>query len=192
MPGMLVKTGMNGRKGSRLASTSPLGFGRVDFGDGPVQRIDLLEMQPQQAAMVLGHPSAQGLGQRLGRGLDPRAGQTGELGRVGLAADQGLDHRPPAGSDEIGDRRIQLDVGLVQRLLQALDVAGALPRELLARPQQTALLLRLGILARISPCASNVASFTSVLRPGTFLTWAALASISSKSPSLRMFQTGCR
>ena len=38
-------------------------------------------------------------------------------------------------------------------------------------------------LARIRPwasrSASQVASFTSVLRPGTFLTWAALARISS-------------
>src|SRR5580700_6384839 len=49
-------------------------------------------------------------------------------------------------------------------------------------------------LARIKPCASrsasHVASFTSVLRPGTFLTCLALANISSNSPSLRMFHTG--
>ena len=38
--------------------------------------------------------------------------------------------------------------------------------------------------------AIHVASLTSVLRPGTFLMWAAFASISSKAPSLRMFHTG--
>ena len=37
---------------------------------------------------------------------------------------------------------------------------------------------------------SQVASFTSVLRPGTFLTWAALANTSSNSPSDKICQTG--
>ena len=49
-------------------------------------------------------------------------------------------------------------------------------------------------LARIRPCASRsasqIASATSVLRPGTFFTCAALARISVKSPSDRMCQTG--
>jgi len=38
--------------------------------------------------------------------------------------------------------------------------------------------------------ASQAASATSVLRPGTFLTWAALARISTTSPSERICQTG--
>ena len=38
--------------------------------------------------------------------------------------------------------------------------------------------------------AIQVASFTSVLRPGTFLICAALAKISSNLPSLKMFHTG--
>ena len=49
-------------------------------------------------------------------------------------------------------------------------------------------------LALISPQASrsaiHIASLMSVLRPGTCLMGAALARISSKGPSLRMFQTG--
>ena len=49
-------------------------------------------------------------------------------------------------------------------------------------------------LARISPCASSsanhVASFTSVLRPGTFFTCAAFASTSSKPPAASTCQTG--
>ena len=49
-------------------------------------------------------------------------------------------------------------------------------------------------LARTRPCASSsasqVASFTSVLRPGTFLTCAALARTSANPPSARMCQTG--
>jgi hypothetical protein len=49
-------------------------------------------------------------------------------------------------------------------------------------------------LARTRPQASRsaiqVASFTSVLRPGTFLICAAFATIRSKAPSLRILQTG--
>ena len=40
-----------------------------------------------------------------------------------------------------------------------------------------------------SKSAIHMASFRSLL-PGTFLMWAALATISSKGPSLRMFHTG--
>jgi hypothetical protein len=49
-------------------------------------------------------------------------------------------------------------------------------------------------LGRIKPCANKSeiqsASLTSVLRPGTFFMWAALASTSSKPPSLKMCHTG--
>src|SRR5215469_17345760 len=49
-------------------------------------------------------------------------------------------------------------------------------------------------LDRIRPCAnssaSHMASLTSVLRPGTFFTWAAFAKTNSNSPSSRMCQTG--
>jgi len=38
--------------------------------------------------------------------------------------------------------------------------------------------------------AIHIASFMSVSRPGTFFRCAALATISSKSPSHRIFQTG--
>jgi hypothetical protein len=39
---------------------------RFNRGDGPVEGIDLLQMQPEQEAMVLGDAAAQGLGQRRG------------------------------------------------------------------------------------------------------------------------------
>src|SRR5262245_29352271 len=51
-------------------------------------------------------------------------------------------------------------------------------------------------LARIRPCANNSeiqsASLTSVLRPGTFLICAALASTRSKPPSAKMCDTCCQ
>src|SRR5215469_12804765 len=44
-------------------------------------------------------------------------GERGQLGRVGLAGDQRLDHRPAAAAHDVGQNRLQLDVGFLQRLL---------------------------------------------------------------------------
>jgi DNA-binding transcriptional LysR family regulator len=46
------------------------------------------------------------------------------------------------------------------------------------------------VMAELAALAIHMASFMSVLRPGTFLMCAALASISSNGPSLRIFHTG--
>jgi len=88
-----------------------------------------------------------------GAGFDPTVGQLGQpLGiafTVGLQptgltrGDQGFDHRPARQTHDIGDRRIELDVGIFKRLLQALDMAAALPHQLLAGAQQVAHLLSL-------------------------------------------------
>jgi hypothetical protein len=58
-------------------------------------------------------------------------------------ATRSLDHRAPAHPGAIGDRRV--DVGVVQRPLQALNMAGPLAHQLLAGAQQAALFLRRGI-----------------------------------------------
>ena len=190
------------RNGLQLGDGGAKGFDmRVDLlidpGDGFVEHVDLLEVQGEQEAVVFGHPAAQRLAQGLGRAPDPPMRQLGKPGGVGLAVDQRLDHRPAADPGDVGDRRIELDVGVLQRLLQPLDVAGPLAHQLLAGAQQAALFLRRGIgdeaaadQAMRQQIGQPVASFTSVLRPGTFLTCAALASVSATSPSLRMCQTG--
>ena len=117
----------------------------IDAGDGLVEGVDLLEVKGEQEAVAPGHPAAQRLAQDLGRAPDPPMRQLGKPGRVGLAVDQGLDHRPPAHPGDIGDRRVELDVGVLQRPLQALNMAGPLAHQLLAGAQQAALFLRRGI-----------------------------------------------
>src|SRR5439155_18473042 len=169
----------------------------VNRGDAGIERVDLLQMETEQEAMVSLDALVQGFAQPCLRRSDLGVRERGQLGRVGLAGDQRLDHRPAAAPHDIGQNRHQLDGGFLQGLLQALDRARLLAHQLLARAQQPPSSWISGPgtkLARISPCASSsanhVASFTSVLRPGTFLTCAALASTSSKPRPASTCQTG--
>jgi hypothetical protein len=58
-----------------------------------------------------------------------------------LAVDQGLDHAATGDADDVADDRIELDIGILQRLLDALSMAGAFAHELLAGAQQISHLL---------------------------------------------------
>src|SRR5215471_14968376 len=141
--------------------------------------------------MVIGQPSMQRVVQGLGRRLDPSVGEFGQFERVSHPLDHRLDHPPAADAEDVADHRVELDVGLFQGLLDPLDLAGLLARN----SERNSWISRSGTkLALISPqltkSAIHVASFMSVLRPGTFLMCAALATISSNLPSLRMFHTG--
>ena len=129
----------------------------------------------------------------LRRRLDAAVDQGEQLVGIGLAVDQRLEHRAAAHAHDVGQHRGELEVGVLQRLLDPLDVAGLLAHQLLAGAQQRAHLL--GRRLRHEAGADQTvrqqigqpgASATSVLRPGTFLTCAALARISVNSPS-----TGC-
>ena len=113
----------------------------IDRGDGGVECIDVLEVQLQQKTMVIGHPTAQRFAQRRWRGLNPAMGEAGQSLRIALAVglqptgltrgDQSLDHPPAAQPDDIVDHPIELDLGVVQRLLQPLDMAAAFASKLL-------------------------------------------------------------
>src|SRR4051812_48492117 len=81
-------------------------------------------------------PLRKGLGHPLRGRLDRTARQGGQRGRISLAGDQGLDDGAPAPPRDVGQPRAELDVGVLQRLLQPLDVAGALADQLLAGAQQ--------------------------------------------------------
>src|SRR5262245_8087271 len=114
----------------------------VDLGDGCIDGIDLTEMQAQQKAVALRDTPAKGFTQALLGSLHAGIGQTGELGGILLTGDQRLDHLSAACAHDIGDHRVQLDVGVLESLLNAQDVAGLLAHELLARAEQRAHLLR--------------------------------------------------
>src|SRR5215831_16225673 len=87
--------------------------------------------------------------------LDPAMGERGQGLGIALAVglqptgltcgDQSLDHPPAAQPDDVADHPIELDVGVLQRLLQPLDMAAAFASKLLAGAQQGTQLLRLRV-----------------------------------------------
>src|SRR6516162_266202 len=58
-----------------------------------------------------------------------------QFGRIALAIDQRLNHCPAAASHHIGKHRLNLDIGFLQRLLQALHMARLFPHQLLSSAQ---------------------------------------------------------
>ena len=55
----------------------------------------------------------------------------------GNAVDLDLEHGSAADADDVGDHRIELNVGILKRLLHPLDVAALLPYQMLAGAQQS-------------------------------------------------------
>ena len=166
---------------------------RVGLGNGGIQGLNLAQVQAQQEAMPFGDAPLQGSTQPLGWRLDAALHQGEQPIGIALALDQRRQNGAAGHAHDLGQHRGQLEVGVLQRLLDTLNVAGLLTHELLAGAQQGAQVLRRlrarTKLGRIRPwasrSASQSASATSVLRPGTFFTWAALARNSVTSPSAR-------
>ena len=110
--------------------------------------------------------------------------------RVTLAGDQGVEHVPGRLAQHVGGDRGELDAGVLEHLVQALDLLGPHPRLGLAIAGQVPQLPdgSRGHEARahqavLRQSASHSASAISVLRPGTFFTWRALTSHSSSKSS---------
>lgn len=107
---------------------------------------------------------------------------------------QGLQNGAPGFAHQVRKDRTELDVGLLQQLVDAVDVPGALLLETAAVAGQVAQVpLRLrgdegGLEQTVLRTASAIhsASLVSVFLPGTaFICWA-LTSTNSKSPSIRL------
>jgi autotransporter passenger strand-loop-strand repeat protein len=115
---------------------------RVDFPidvlDRRVHRIPLSKMKPEQKAVMLSQPPMQGIMEVLAGRLDAPAGQRRQLVGVAHASDHGFDHAPAAGAQNVADHRVQLDVGLFERLLNALNVPRCFTHQLLAGAHQRA------------------------------------------------------
>jgi hypothetical protein len=108
---------------------------RIDLVDRRVDGVDLLQMQAQQEAVMPGDAAAQRCLQVGWAGFDPPVGQCRQSIGVGFAGDQGFDHPATGQAQNVRDDRVELDVGVLQRLLQPLDMAAALAHELLAGTQ---------------------------------------------------------
>jgi hypothetical protein len=88
--------------------------------------------------MKIGQPAVQNLAQFLARGFDPPIGQIRQFRRTRHPRDHRFYHPPSAKAENIADHRVELDVGLFQRLLNPLDVAGLLAGHLLVRAAASA------------------------------------------------------
>ncbi len=89
--------------------------------------VDQVQVHPGQERVVVGEPAGQRLGQRRDLGAQPALGQVGQRGGVAFPGDQRLEHRPARDPDDVGGHRGQLDAGVLEQLLQPLDLPAAFP-----------------------------------------------------------------
>ncbi len=95
-------------------------------------------MQTKHQSVVGGDAATQGLDDLLARRLQSSAGQLDQLDRVGLSGDERLEHRAAALAQNVADDGVELDVGVFERLLDALHVPHPLSHQLTARAGQVA------------------------------------------------------
>jgi hypothetical protein len=76
------------------------------------------------------------------RALQTLRSERGQLKRIGLASDHGFENMPSAGTDDLADERCQFDVGVLKRLLNALNMPRCFAHQLRSRPGQVAQFLR--------------------------------------------------
>jgi hypothetical protein len=134
----LADAGDRGQECNRGAKGLDIGVDLlIDLLDRRIKGVDLLEMQLQQKAVVPGDVAAQRCLQLVRRSFDPPVGQSGQSSGLGFAGDQRFDHPTAGQTDDVGDHRVELDVGVFQRLLQPLDMAAALAHQLLTGAQQS-------------------------------------------------------
>jgi hypothetical protein len=169
----------------------------IELGDRPLKLLQVRHGQADQQRMMGTKAAPQGLAQLRELGAQPPLGQLSQHLWVALAGDQRLQHRATRGAQHVGGDRVQLDAGVLQRLLDALALGGVgldEPLTVAVRSRSS----RIGAggtkLPPSSPCsnssASQAASHTSVLRPGRSLTWRALTNSSRKPRPSSTYQTG--
>src|SRR4029077_17849222 len=89
---------------------------RLQFADGFLQRVDLLQVKLDEKAVIVAHVAAQGLDQLLARRFEAALRQLRELVRVSLTSHQRVKYCASALAQDVGDHRGELDVGVLERL----------------------------------------------------------------------------
>ena len=127
----------------RAQAGDPLIDFPVDLSDRLIQAIPLTQVELEQEAVVVRQPPMQRIVELLRRRLDLLAGKIGQLARLAHPGDHRLDDPPSAGAHDIGDHRVEFDIGFRQRLLDPLHVPRLLAYQLLAGAGQRTQLLHL-------------------------------------------------
>ena len=85
---------------------------------------------------MLGEPTDEGLGQCWDLHAQPTLGQLRQGVGVTLPGDQRFEHRPPGHAHDVRCHRRQLDPGVLEQLLQPLDLAASFPGDRRPGPGQ--------------------------------------------------------
>ena len=162
------------------------------------EEAQLLEQGLEQEAVVLGHPPARALRAAPGSWCANAAGRAPpEVSGVVLPCDHRLEHLPARDAQDVAGHRAQLDVGVLQRLVDAVGDRASVRRRAWRDGGSGRAARGCGRPARSCRATSRAAatarstaqSLTSVLRPGTCLMCSRVDQQHSKRPS-RMFHTG--
>src|SRR4051812_27979522 len=104
----------------------------VDRCNRGVEGVHLGEVEPQKQALVRSEPAAHGLDYLGVGGPDLGPAPAGKLLGVASARRERRKQDPSALTHDVREHRAELDIGGLQGLVDALDVAGLLAGQLLA------------------------------------------------------------
>jgi hypothetical protein len=96
----------------------------IQRGDGALQMLQVGKGQAHQHGVMVPEAALQRLAQLGELASQPATGQLGQDLRVALPSDQGGQHRPARDPNHVGGHRVQLDPGVLQGLLDPLDLGG--------------------------------------------------------------------
>src|SRR5690349_2260051 len=129
----VAQAGNGAQQLSRLAKgVEAVAYLLLDRGDGGIDGVDVPEVQLEHETVVRTDVTAQRFQDFAARGPDACADQGSEVLRIAMAVDDRLQHRAPTGAHDVGEHDTQLEIGVFEHFLDALDVRTALAHELLA------------------------------------------------------------
>jgi hypothetical protein len=126
-----------GQRDGRLPGRAQLGLDRLrQLGDVLVQEVQVREDRTDDQRVV-GLKAALERFFELGELLAQKAlGEVGEHLGIGGAGHQRVEHRPPGDAEDVGGDAVELDAGVLQRLVQPVRFALTLSDLCLAVPRQ--------------------------------------------------------
>lgn len=111
------------------------------LGNGFIQRVNVAQVQLEHEAVVRADVYAQGFEHVGSTGLDSTTHARGQSLGIGLTVNERLQHGTPALAQDIAEHDTELEVGVFEHLLDALDVGAPIAHELLSGARERAQLL---------------------------------------------------
>src|ERR671930_200215 len=116
---------------------------RLEFPHRGVEGIDLAQVQGEHEAVVRGDAAVQGLDEFGARGFEAATvGEVGESLGIGLAGDEGVEEAAAGHAEDIGEHAGELEIGELERFLDAQGMAGLFADQLRPSTSEVAQLLQ--------------------------------------------------